>query len=125
MLVKRGEHMTEEYSFLPRTKATPAGADFCLWLDNDCMEPWLKKGELLYIDRENAPEELQPGVFWYRGRVLCRQWCEDSAGTLHLLCANPRREKENLALGRDEKAACLCLGRVLLKKRLPMPVYGV
>ncbi len=123
MLGGRGDPMTEEYSFLPRTKETPEGADFCLRLDNDCMEPFLMRGELLYIDRHGAPEELQPGLFWYGGRVLCRQWCEDSAGTLHLLCANPKRESENLSLSKSEKAACLCLGRVVLKKRLPIPIY--
>jgi len=115
--------MTEEYTFLQRTNDMPAGADFCLRLDNDCMEPYLKKGELLYIDRKQSPEELQPGLFLIRGRILCRQWCEDSAGALHLLCANPKRERENLSLSRAEKSACLCLGSVLTKKRLPMPVY--
>lgn len=115
--------MTEDYSFLARTKSIPAAADFCLLLEDDCMEPWLKKGERVYVDRGETPEELQPGVFWVRGRILCRQWCEDSAGTLHLLCANPKRERENLALGPKEKAACLCLGRVILKKPLPMPIY--
>jgi len=115
--------MTEEYTLLPRTGETPDGADFCLRLDNDCMEPYLKKGELLYIDRKETPEELQPGTFLVHGRVLCRQWCEDSAGTLHLLCANPRRERENLSLSRAEKAACLCLGSVITGKQLPMPVY--
>ena len=117
--------MTEDYTLLPRTGDMPAGADFCLRLDNDCMEPWLRRGELLYIDRREAPEELQPGLFWVRGRVLCRQWCEDSSGTLHLLCANPRRESENLSLNRAEKAACLCLGRVITKKKLPMPIYNI
>lgn len=116
--------MTDSYMLLPRTEGMPAGAGFCLRLDNDCMEPYLKKGELLYISRDETPEELQPGIFFYRGRVLCRQWCEDSAGNLHLLCANPRRESENLSLDRREKSACLCLGRILLKKRLPMPIYG-
>ena len=115
--------MNDDYSLLPRTADMPAGADFCLRLDNDCMEPYLKQGLLLYINRHEAPEELQPGLFYYRGRVLCRQWCEDSTGTLHLLCANPKRESENLSIGPAEKAACLCLGRVLLKKRLPMPLY--
>lgn len=115
--------MDEDYSFLPRSRKTPAGADLCLRLDNDCMEPFIRRGELLYISRRETPEEMQPGLFYYRGRVLCRQWCEDSAGSLHLLCANPGRESENLSLSREEKAACLCLGRVLLKKRLPMPVY--
>ena len=115
--------MTEEYTLLPRTGETPDGADFCLRLDNDCMEPYLKQGELLYIDRKETPEELQPGIFLIHGRVLCRQWCEDSVGTLHLLCANPRRERENLSLSRTEKAACLCLGSVITGRRLPMPVY--
>ena len=115
--------MTEDYTLLERSRGIPAEADFCLRLDNDFMEPFFKKGELLYIDRQESPEELQPGLFLIRGRVLCRQWCEDSSGTLHLLCANPRREKENLSLSGPEKAACLCLGRVLTKRRLPMPVY--
>ena len=115
--------MEEEYTLLPRTADMPAGADLCLRLDNDFMEPYLKRGQLLFVSRDAAPEELQPGLFFYAGRALCRQWCEDSAGNLHLLCANPRREKENLCLSRAEKSACLCLGRVLLKKRLPMPLY--
>lgn len=113
----------DDYTLLPREKGMPDEADFCLRLDNDCMEPWLREGELVYIDRHDTPEELQPGLFYYRGRVLCRQWCEDSAGTLHLLCANPKRESENLALRGEEKAACLCLGRVILRQRLPMPIF--
>ncbi len=113
----------EEYTLLERTKELPAGTDFCVILDNDCMEPYLKRGEMVSISRSEAPEELQPGLFYCRGRILCRQWCEDSAGNIHLLCANPGRESENLTLSRTEKSACLCLGRVLLKKRLPMPVY--
>ncbi len=115
--------MTDDYTLIPRGKGAPEGAALCLRLDNDCMEPWIRRGELLYISRDETPEEFQPGLFYYEGRVLCRQWCEDSAGTLHLLCANPGRESENLSLDKSEKAACLCLGRVILKKHLPMPVY--
>ena len=101
--------MDEEYMLLPRTGKTPRGADFCLRLDNDCMEPWIRRGELVYVDRSESPEEMQPGVFWYE---------------LWLLCANPKRESENLSIAPEEKAACLCLGRVLLKKPLPMPLYN-
>ena len=114
----------EEYTMLKRDRRVPKTADFCLRLDNDCMEPYLKRGQLVFIDRSAAPEEMQPGLFYYRGRILCRQWCEDSTGALHLLCANPGRERDNLCLTGREKAACLCLGRVILKKYLPMPIYG-
>ena len=115
--------MREDYTLLQRGREVPNAADFCLRLDNDCMEPFIKKGALVCIDRHDMPEEMQPGLFYFRGRVLCRQWCEDSSGTLHLLCANPKRERENLSLSGSEKAACLCLGRVILNERLPMPVY--
>ena len=63
----------DDYTLLPRSKGTPAEAAFCLRLDHDLMEPWLKKGELLYVSRSETPEEFQPGLFWYRGRILCRQ----------------------------------------------------
>ena len=115
--------MDEEYTLLPRSADMPHNADLCLRLDNDCMEPFIKAGALVWIDGHDAPEETQPGLFYYRGRVLCRQWCEDSTGTLHLLCANPGREGENLSLTGADKAACLCLGRVILDRKLPMPVY--
>ena len=115
--------MNEDYTLLPHGGDVPDGTDFCVRLDNDCMEPFIRKGELVCIDRHGMPEEMQPGLFYYKGRVLCRQWCEDSAGTLHLLCANPGREDESLSLKGADKAACLCLGRVILDRKLPMPVY--
>lgn len=114
--------MDEDYSLLPRTGGDE-GADFCLILDSDCMEPVYHKGETLRITRKEAPLEMAAGVFLYRGQVYVRQWCEDSAGNLHLLCANPKREKENLMLGPTERLSCLCLGTVLPGKPLPRPIY--
>ena len=96
--------MDEDYSLIER-KAD--GADFCLTLDSDCMEPIFRRGETLRISRFEAPQEMAAGVFLWRGRIYVRQWCEDSAGNLHLLCANPKRERENLMLGPAERGACL------------------
>ena len=115
--------MNGDYTLLPRSAGRDEGADFCLTLDSDCMEPVFGRGETLRITRSEAPREMAAGVFLYRGRVYVRQWCEDSAGNLHLLCANPKREKENLMLSPAERGACLCLGTVLPGKPLPMPFY--
>ena len=60
--------MSEDYILLRRGSDMPDGTDFCLRLDNDCMEPFLKKGELVCIDRHDTPEEMQPGLFYYQGR---------------------------------------------------------
>ena len=112
--------MDEDYSLIERPKD---GADFCLVLDSDCMEPLFRRGETLHITRFEAPQEMAAGVFLWRGRIYVRQWCEDSAGNLHLLCANPARERENLMLTPMERDGCLCLGTVLPGKPLPAPVY--
>jgi hypothetical protein len=115
--------MNEHYSLIPKTEAMPQEADFCLMMDNDLMAPVINKGERVYISRRQSPAELDVGIFLYKGRIYCRQFCEDYVGNLHLLCANPLRESENLCLGREEKAQCLCLGKVLLKAKAPMPIY--
>ena len=114
--------MDEEYRLLP-ADSVPEGCDFCIMLDSDCMEPHFARGQTLCVSRQEAPREFAVGVFLYRGQIYVRQWCEDYAGNLHLLCANPAREKENLMLTRARRGACLCLGTVLPGEPLPPPVY--
>ena len=115
--------MTEEYSYLPVTEDLPENADFAIIMEDDSMAPYFPEGATVYFTRRKTPEELQPGLFYHRGALLVRQWCEDCNGTLHLLCANPQREAMNLHLDGREKTACLCLGAALCRKALPMPLY--
>ncbi len=115
--------MREDFSFVPVTEDLPDGADFAIVMEDDSMAPFFPEGSVVYFTRRETPEELQPGLFYHRGALLVRQWCEDSNGTLHLLCANPRREALNLHLDGRAKASCLCLGAALCKKKLPMPLY--
>ena len=113
----------DDYSFLPRGADVPAEADFCLVLDSVLMEPLIKKGEMIYVSRSQTPGDMEVGLFRYRGQLLCRQFCQDYGGNLHLLCANPLHEKDNICLSGKEQDKLLCLGRVLLKKKPGMPVY--
>ena len=115
--------MQDDFSFVPVTEGLPDGADFAIIMEDDSMAPYFPEGSVVYFTRRETPEELQPGLFYLHGALLVRQWCEDSSGTLHLLCANPRREAMNLQLAGKEKAACLCLGAALCRKALPMPLY--
>lgn len=112
--------MDEDYSLIERPDAE---TDFCLTLESDCMEPLFRRGETLRVTRRVSPPEMAAGVFLWRGRVYVRQWCEDSAGNLHLLCANPQRERDNLCLSPSERGACLCLGTILPGRPLPRPYY--
>ena len=115
--------MYDNYSLIPITADMPADTDFCLMMDTDEMEPLIKRGGIIYVSRRESPVDMEAGIFLYRGRILCRQICEDYAGILHLLCANPARESENLCLDKKERQHCRCLGKVLLKGKAPRPIY--
>lgn len=115
--------MAEDYVFIKKDGSVPSEADFCFIMDNELMEPVIKKGERVFVSRRQSPGELEVGLFYYKGRVYCRQLCEDYAGNTHLLCANPGCEVENLCLDKRERKTLICLGRVLLKKKPPMPIY--
>ena len=117
------DFMDEFYSLIPLEADAPQGADLCFVMDSELMEPLIRRGEKVFVSRRESPAEPDVGLFYYRGRVYCRQFCEDYAGNFHLLCANPKRESENLCLDRVERQRCLCLGKVLLDNAPTMPVY--
>lgn len=115
----------DDYSIVERDAQVPAGADFCFIAEGDEMEPYIRRGQRVYVGRCDSLGELEAGLFYAKGRVVCRQWCEDYAGALHLLCANPKCRSGNLSFARPERGDCLCLGRVLPERvlLLPPPVY--
>lgn len=113
----------EDYELIPRPEDAPARADFCISISGDSMEPYIRDGELVYVQRDAPLREFDPGVFFVDGDVFCKQWCVDYAGTLHLLSANPRRQDANIVIPRDSGRSCVCFGKVLLNRSLPRPVY--
>ena len=113
----------EDYELMERDMNTPLEADFCLNVQGDSMEPYIRDGSLIYVKRDAPLREFDVGVFFVDGDVYCKQWCVDYAGTLHLLSANPLRQDANLAIPRDSGRSCVCFGRVLLPTKLPEPVY--
>ena len=113
----------EDYERIPLPADAPAGADFCITVRGDSMEPWIPDGSLVYVRRDAPLQEFEAGVFYVDGDVYCKQWCVDYTGTLHLLSANPARQDANLVLPPDSGRSCVCFGKVLLRRRLPRPAY--
>ncbi len=69
------------------------------------------------------PDEMQAGLFYYKGKAYVRQWCIDYFGTLHLLPSNPARAGEKVSVPKSEIDSCLFLGKVLTDYTLPEPEY--
>lgn len=113
----------DDYELIPRGSGVPFGADFCISIQGDSMEPYITDGSLVYVRRDSPLREFEVGVFFVDGDVFCKQWCVDYAGTLHLLSANPRRQDANISIAKGSGRSCICFGKVLLDKRLPRPQY--
>lgn len=115
--------MPEDYSLMDRSGDMPPDADYYITLSSDDMEPAFHAGDMVCVSCRDELRELDAGIFSYEGRILCRQWCEDYSGALHLLCANPDRQSENIRISREKRSDCICLGRVLTDRPLPRPIY--
>ena len=114
----------EDYELLERDMDTPLEADFSITIRGDSMEPYIRDGSTVYVQRDAPLREFDVGVFYVDGDVFCKQWCVDYRGTLHLLSANPLRQDANIVIPRESGRVCVCFGKVLLPTRLPEPHYG-
>lgn len=113
----------EDYELVPLDPKAPRGADFCITIRGDSMEPYIRDGELAYIKRGADMQPFDVGVFYVDGDVLCKQWCADSFHNLYLLSANPAREDANRTIKADSASRVVCYGKVLLPRKLPRPDY--
>lgn len=113
----------EDYEMIPRPKGAPKDADYCVTVSGDSMEPYINDGQIVYVKRDEPLKFFDVGLFYYDGDVYVKQWCIDMIGTLHLLSANPHREDANKQIKAESTSTVVCLGKVILKKRLPQPEY--
>ena len=109
------------FELLDKSPDMPSEADYCLTLTDETMEPYFPCGSMVYITSKRLPEEFQAGVFFCGDKVVCRQWCEDYSGALHLLCHNRRCADLDISFPSDGKEKCLCMGSVISSVLLPPP----
>lgn len=113
----------EDYEDIPRTVKTPPDADFALVVSGDSMEPYIKDGETVYVKRDEPLQPMDVGVFGVDGATYIKQYAPMYDGSLMLLSANPKREDSNIRISKDSGQSVHYFGKVLLKKKLPQPIY--
>ena len=100
----------------------PPGADYCIKVSGDSMEPYIKDGSYAYVKRNADLSDFDVGVFFLDGDVLVKQVVTDPLKNVYLLSANPKREDANRTILHDSSSTLVCLGRVIIGK-LPQPNY--
>lgn len=111
----------EDYKIVELSNV-PYDADFAIRVSGDSMEPYIKDGSIVFVNRSADLSDLDVGVFYLNGDVLIKQVVTDAFRNVHLLSANPKREDANRTIYHDSNDSLVYLGRVIIGK-LPHPKY--
>lgn len=114
----------DDYEDIPRTPDMPKNADFCLTVSGDSMEPYIHDGEMIFVTETLPVENYDVGAFSVNGESYVKQYLRRPDGSVDLLSANPERVDFNVHIEADSDNTFRCWGRVILPRKLPVPVYN-
>lgn len=100
---------------------TPDDADYAVCISGDSMEPYISDGDMVFVMETNELDDGDVGIFCVNGEMYCKQYHVDDDGTLHLLSANPDRERASFHISPDSGYSVRCCGKVLLDFCVPLP----
>lgn len=115
----------EDYEDIPLPHDAPNGADYCLTVSGDSMSPYINDGDLVFVKEDEPLQAFDVGVFCVDGATYVKQYCPSYNGAVYLLSANPLRADANVVIKKDSTSSLICFGKVLLKRKLPQPVYDM
>jgi len=109
----------EDYEDYEVPASSPA--DFAARIDGDSMEPLLHDGDVALVKR--CPiENGDVGLFFVDGSMKCKQYCRDNFGNVYLLSVNRARSDADSYISANSGVTLCCFGKVLLDRRLPLPI---
>ena len=99
-------------------KGAPEGAEVSYIARNSDLEPYYKKGDTVYL-RRRLPDDGEVGLFAVDGRMVARQYVQDSEGTVYLFCLKRRRGRD-IVVPKDKRRPG-CFGTVITPEIPPLP----
>jgi len=111
----------EDYVMVPREASVPREADFAVRISGDSMEPFIEDGQRVYVSRTNELVPGDVGIFFADGDMKCKQYSEDNYGNIYLFSLNRARSDADMTILASSGVTVFCFGKVLLKKRPPLP----
>lgn len=110
----------EDFDYITVTAETPRGAEFAVRIQGDSMEPYIRDGSVVYVNRDPMANG-DVGIFCVDGEMLCKQYVRDPLGIVYLFSLNRKRADADVVLPRDSGRSLICFGRVLMASRPKVP----
>lgn len=115
--------MSEEYELYELTAEDPPGAEFAVRLQGDSMEPDFPDGSTVFCNHDPLAEG-DIGIFCLDSGTVCKQYYRDPAGFVYLFSLNRARSGADLLISPGGNQTFICQGRVITRKRYPIPGRG-
>ena len=107
----------QDYEMIEVGKDVPWNADFAVKIDGESMEPYIRDGSTVYVNREPL-ENGDVGIFYVDGNMICKQYYKDEDGNVRLLSLNRAcRYADRYISAKDTDTVMMYYGRVLLPRR--------
>lgn len=87
-----------------------AGADFAVRISGRSMEPTIKDGDIVFVQKMEELNDQEIGIFVVNGDVMCKRFREEN-GMRWLQPDNATEDYKSIML--TEEVSCYCQGRVL------------
>lgn len=113
--------MGVDFEPYPLKPDDPQGAAFAVRLQGDSMEPYFPDGSIVFVNHD-AMVNGDIGIFCVDSGTVCKQYYHDPLGMVYLFSLNRDRSDADVVLGPSSNRTLICQGRVITKRRFPIPV---
>ena len=109
-----------DYTVLELGPDDPQGAAYAVRLQGDSMEPDFPDGSIVFVNHD-ALADGDIGIFSVDGGTVCKQYHRDGLGMVYLLSINRARSDADVVIPPSSNQTLVCQGRVITRKRYPIP----
>lgn len=114
--------MGRDYEFYQLKPGDPPGAAYAVRLQGNSMEPDFPDGSIVFVNHD-ALRDGDVGIFSVDGGTVCKQYHQEG-GVVYLFSLNRRRADADLVLLPGGNRSFVCQGRVITRRRYPVPGRG-
>lgn len=99
----------------------PQDAAYAVYIQGDSMEPAFPDGSVVFINHD-AIRNGDIGIFCVNGGTVCKQYYRDPmGGIVNLFSLNRKRADADVTIYPGSNETLICQGRVITKKKFPLP----
>ena len=85
------------------------------------MEPYFPDGSIVFVNHD-ALVNGDIGIFCVDSGTVCKQYYRDPLGMVYLFSLNRNCSDADVILGPSSNRTLICQGRVITKRRFPIPM---